>query len=139
MLPAHCRARCSPILVPSGAGNGQGGIWTKCVIPGLPLSTHCPTATPQPHNLILYSAASRRVPTMCSCQLAADETKKPCRDPGSNRGPSDLQSDTLPTELSRLGKPRFQQGITNHWRHTAGDDLPVEATVDRGCIRQGIG
>ena len=24
-----------------------------------------------------------------------------CRDPGSNRGPSDLQSDSLPTELSR--------------------------------------
>ena len=24
-----------------------------------------------------------------------------CRDPGSNRGPSDLQSDALPTELSR--------------------------------------
>ena len=26
-----------------------------------------------------------------------------CRDPGSNWGPSDLQSDALPTELSRLG------------------------------------
>jgi len=24
-----------------------------------------------------------------------------CRDPGSNQGPSDLQSDALPTELSR--------------------------------------
>ena len=30
------------------------------------------------------------------------ETNKLCRDPGSNRGPSDLQSDALPTELSRL-------------------------------------
>ena len=30
------------------------------------------------------------------------ETKKLCRDPGSNRGPSDLQSDTLAAELSRL-------------------------------------
>ena len=28
--------------------------------------------------------------------------EKPCRDPGSSRGPSDLQSDALPTELSRL-------------------------------------
>ena len=28
--------------------------------------------------------------------------KHKCRDPGSNRGPSDLQSDALPTELSRL-------------------------------------
>ena len=27
--------------------------------------------------------------------------KGSCRDPGSNRGPSDLQSDALPTELSR--------------------------------------
>ena len=26
---------------------------------------------------------------------------KECRDPGSNRGPSDLQSDALPAELSR--------------------------------------
>ena len=26
----------------------------------------------------------------------------PCRDPGSSWGPSDLQSDALPTELSRL-------------------------------------
>ena len=28
--------------------------------------------------------------------------KKNCRDPGLNQGPSDLQSDALPTELSRL-------------------------------------
>ena len=28
--------------------------------------------------------------------------KKVCRDQGSNQGPSDLQSDALPTELSRL-------------------------------------
>ncbi len=27
---------------------------------------------------------------------------KNCRDPGSNRGPLDLQSNALPTELSRL-------------------------------------
>ncbi len=27
--------------------------------------------------------------------------KERCRDPGSNQGPSDLQSDALPTELSR--------------------------------------
>ena len=26
---------------------------------------------------------------------------KECRDPGSNRGPLDLQSNALPTELSR--------------------------------------
>ena len=28
--------------------------------------------------------------------------RRKCRDPGSNRGPSDLRSDALPTELSRL-------------------------------------
>ena len=28
--------------------------------------------------------------------------KKKCRDPGSNQGPLDLQSNALPTELSRL-------------------------------------
>ena len=28
--------------------------------------------------------------------------RQKCRDPGSNRGPPDLQSDALPTELSRL-------------------------------------
>ena len=28
--------------------------------------------------------------------------KNKCRDPGSNRGPLDLQSNALPTELSRL-------------------------------------
>ncbi len=30
------------------------------------------------------------------------EKVKICRDPGSNRGPLDLQSNALPTELSRL-------------------------------------
>ena len=29
-----------------------------------------------------------------------------CRDPGLNQGPSDLQSDALPTELSRLEIPK---------------------------------
>ena len=31
---------------------------------------------------------------------------KMCRDPGLNQGPSDLQSDALPTELSRLARKR---------------------------------
>ena len=34
--------------------------------------------------------------------LEAKEPTTKCRDPGSNRGPSDLRSDALPTELSRL-------------------------------------
>ena len=36
-----------------------------------------------------------------SCTCARCKRAK-CQDPGSNRGPSDLQSDALPTELSRL-------------------------------------
>ena len=37
-----------------------------------------------------------------------------CRDPGSNRGPSDLRSDALPAELSRLmfRKLRAQHAVT---------------------------
>ena len=31
-----------------------------------------------------------------------DHSREKCRDPGSNRGPLDLQSNALPTELSRL-------------------------------------
>ena len=34
-------------------------------------------------------------------ELTTERKKKNCRDPGSNRGPSDLQSDALPSELSR--------------------------------------
>ena len=33
---------------------------------------------------------------------------KICRDQGSNQGPSDLQSDALPTELSRLDENTLQ-------------------------------
>ena len=37
--------------------------------------------------------------------LYAQKTKsKTCRDPGSNRGPLDLQSNALPSELSRLNE-----------------------------------
>ena len=40
---------------------------------------------------------------MCVCMRACwSLPKTKCRDPGSNWGPSDLRSDALPTELSRL-------------------------------------
>ena len=39
-----------------------------------------------------------------------NKNKKECRDPGLNRGPSDLQSDALPTELSRL----LEDGLVVH-------------------------
>ena len=35
-------------------------------------------------------------------EYCCGENKRYCRDQGSNQGPSDLQSDALPTELSRL-------------------------------------
>ena len=35
-------------------------------------------------------------------QVLREKKKKKCRDPGSNQGPLDLQSNALPTELSRL-------------------------------------
>ena len=53
----------------------------------VPFSTSCPSF---PFMLLGYSPSSARSPT--------------CRDPGSNQGPSDLQSDAPPPELSRLGK-----------------------------------
>jgi hypothetical protein len=37
----------------------------------------------------------------CAGSNGKEEVNKICRDPGSNRGPSDLQSNALPTELSR--------------------------------------
>ncbi len=38
--------------------------------------------------------------------------QKICRDPGSNRGPPDLQSDALPTELSR--RPNYRGSEQRH-------------------------
>jgi hypothetical protein len=35
-------------------------------------------------------------------KYSVSRSLKNCRDPGSNRGPLDLQSNALPTELSRL-------------------------------------
>ena len=35
------------------------------------------------------------------CKIKSEIFQNICRDPGSNRGPLDLQSNALPTELSR--------------------------------------
>ena len=42
--------------------------------------------------------------TPAQTQADANKNNQNCREPGSNRGPLDLQSNALPTELSRLGK-----------------------------------
>jgi hypothetical protein len=45
-----------------------------------------------------------RAPCCCQCQCGnsmQSSQVEQCRDPGSNRGPSDLRSDALPAELSR--------------------------------------
>ena len=46
--------------------------------------------------------AASFVVTSSTITATARRGAKLCRDPGSSRGPSDLQSDALPTELSRL-------------------------------------
>ena len=93
--PNFPRSWCQVVLGATRGANGQSASFQAC-----PLST----PVQQPRNLILCPAASRKVPTMCSHQLAGQRDMKACRDPGSNRGPPDLQSDALPTELSRLDK-----------------------------------
>ena len=54
------------------------------------------------------------------CTFHATLCKTMCRDPGSNRGPSDLQSDALPTELSRLCYVDKQPSLNvmRHCKHT---------------------
>merc|ERR1712242_568855 len=43
-----------------------------------------------------------RLCDICALEHCLSLWHRPCRDPGSNRGPSDLRSDALPAELSRL-------------------------------------
>ena len=56
-----------------------------------------------------------------------------CRDPGSSRGPSDLQCDALPTELSRQVHAPFQEEL--HELDTLADArLPPTACALDACI-----
>ena len=77
------------------------------------------------------------------------KSKKKCRDPGSNQGPSDLQSDALPTELSRRPTPftptllpknrphtqtsRSTNSYTPHKHTTAADTTDPLAALS--CLR----
>ncbi len=54
----------------------------------------CTEALPPGHALFFYQF-------LIHCSPEKKKDKKSCRDPGSNRGPLDLQSNALPTELSR--------------------------------------
>ena len=54
-----------------------------------------------------------------------------CRDPGSNRGPSDLQSDALPTELSRLGE--LPESIPSKAVDTGTAEHTANPFSGRGC------
>ena len=65
----------------------------------------------------LDTLAPRRHRPCASCARTAGRAHHAseaqfCRDPGSSRGPSDLQSDALPTELSRLCFKFEAQSIT---------------------------
>ncbi len=53
---------------------------------------------------VFFRARQNTWDTACSIKILKINIHlegKACRDPGSNRGPSDLQSDAIPTELSR--------------------------------------
>ena len=49
---------------------------------------------------LLVNSTPKQYPSLSEGNFFIDWD--PCRDPGSNRGPLDLQSNALPTELSRL-------------------------------------
>ena len=49
-------------------------------------------------------------------EVGAKSTTLASTNPGSNRGPSDLQSDALPTELSRLAPNVSRQVLTDFCR-----------------------
>ena len=58
--------------------------------------------------------------------------EKKCRDPGSNRGPLDLQSNALPTELSRLYIYKSCNVLSNRYsfsHHYGADTI---------CIKEGF-
>ena len=55
-----------------------------------------------PRKARLHVAAAAKQGTNGCARVENPSKQMPCRDPGSSRGPSDLQSDALPTELSRL-------------------------------------
>ena len=65
-----------------------------------------------PSQLVLESLTATLTSILISSHIHLHGMDFQCRDPGSNRGPSDLQSDALPTELSWLGDPRGLSGIT---------------------------
>ena len=66
--------------------------------------------------------------TCCMSSQISQSFYENCREPGSNRGPSDLQSDALPAELSRL--------VRNAVALTAGALLLIEASAALSCARR---
>ena len=74
----------------------------------LRMRSGCDTTTPCALEMMKQNSR-----VFCRITYAAQPNK--CRDPGSNRGPSDLQSDALPTELSRLGFATRIEKITKRY------------------------
>ena len=70
-------------------------------------------------------------PTLPKCRHPNPATvamrKGKCRDPGSSRGPSDLQSDALPAELSRLGEMGHSPGSTRR-------ETPASSPREEFCL-----
>ena len=73
----------------------------------------------KPANRMHKPAPKRNCANTCTSKCPTPQaqhqvtSKNACRDPGSNRGPSDLRSDALPAELSRP----YQDGI-KRCKHT---------------------
>ena len=83
----------------------------QCVFVGVP------AASPPPPHHHTHTHTSQYQSSIVAQQASG------CRDPGSNRGPSDLRSDALPTKLSRLVADRrsFLCDACHVWPASRGD------------------
>ena len=72
--------------------------------------------------------------------VLAIQRKGTCRDPGLNRGPSDLQSDALPTELSRLyvGAPAASLSTCNYSDLCTYDFCAIYFALRARCLGDAI-
>ena len=61
-------------------------------------------------NALIVPESLKSASEFCSIKV------KRCPDPGSNRGPLDLQSNALPTELSRQVNLRVSKQITHFYK-----------------------
>lgn len=108
-----CSSEC--VVLPAKMPRCQDAKMSRCQ------DARCRTPTRR-RSPSLVTARTRTRTRTCSRSRARRGEKsnrsKNCRDPGSNQGPSDLQSDALPTELSRrrtyTNPHSYTNSNTNH-------------------------